>query len=256
MSNEELVAMIQAGERDKLEDLWEQVEKFVAMQAGKCTRRLEGFGGVSEEDLYQTGFLAMVDAVKRFDPSSGMSFIGFLALRLRTYFAEAAGYRTSRRDMLDYASSLDDPIPDTDGLTATDSLEDQTAQVLFEDVEERVWREQLHEALDMALTLIPEELADTLRRRFYQGQTIVNICAEYEVSFESVRQMEKKGLMAIKRSRMRRELAQFIELKTHYYSGVGLGSFQHVGSQPERLAILREEWENETVHGYARNWIL
>ena len=32
MTNEELVALIQAGERDRLPELWEQVERFVALQ--------------------------------------------------------------------------------------------------------------------------------------------------------------------------------------------------------------------------------
>ena len=35
MTNEELVALIQAGERDKLPELWEQVERFVALQANR-----------------------------------------------------------------------------------------------------------------------------------------------------------------------------------------------------------------------------
>ena len=43
------------------------------------------------EDLYQSGYLALVDAVKSYDAGRGMSFIGWLALALRTAFAEAAG---------------------------------------------------------------------------------------------------------------------------------------------------------------------
>ena len=35
MTNEELVALIQAGERDRLPELWEQVERFVAWKASK-----------------------------------------------------------------------------------------------------------------------------------------------------------------------------------------------------------------------------
>ena len=46
MSNEELVALIQAGERDKLSELWGQVEHFVYMAAGKRARALKGRGGV------------------------------------------------------------------------------------------------------------------------------------------------------------------------------------------------------------------
>ena len=38
MSNEELALRIQQGERNKLGELWGQVEKFVSMRAGKMAR--------------------------------------------------------------------------------------------------------------------------------------------------------------------------------------------------------------------------
>lgn len=74
MTNEELAAKIQQGERELIPELWNQVEKFVSQQAGICARKLEGFGGATEEDMYQSGFLALVDAVDSFNPKEGMSF--------------------------------------------------------------------------------------------------------------------------------------------------------------------------------------
>lgn len=70
MTNEELCALIQAGERDRLGELWEQVEKFVSMMAGRRARQIGGFGGVTAEDLYQSGFLAVVAAVDSYDSLS------------------------------------------------------------------------------------------------------------------------------------------------------------------------------------------
>ncbi len=67
MTNEELVALIQSGERARMGELWEQAERFVSRQAGKRARALNGFGGVTEEDLYQSGYLALVAAVDSFD---------------------------------------------------------------------------------------------------------------------------------------------------------------------------------------------
>ena len=78
MSNEELVALIQAGERDKLLELWTQVDRFVLWRAGKwlASPSLKGKGGVELDDLYQSGYLALLEAVDSFDssrvcPSSG-----------------------------------------------------------------------------------------------------------------------------------------------------------------------------------------
>lgn len=155
MTNEELVFAIQAGERERLVELWAQVERFVSIQADRRARQLNGYGGVTAEDLCQSGFLAMVEAADRYDAGSGKSFHGFLAFYLQSYFAEAAGYRTSRRDAVDFATGLDAPIPGTDDLTAADTVRDPDAAAAFDEAEQRIWLEQLHEALERALDQIP-----------------------------------------------------------------------------------------------------
>ena len=237
MTNEELVSAIQAGERERLAELWAQVERFVSIQADRRARQLNGYGGVTAEDLCQSGFLAMVEAADRYDAGSGKSFHGFLAFYLQSYFAEAAGYRTSRRDAVDFATGLDAPIPGTDDLTAADTVQDPAAAA-FDEAEQRIWLEQLHEALERALDQIPGEQSDILRRRFYAGQTLSAIGEEYGVGLETIRQRERSGLRSMRQGQARRELKQFVD--TPYYTGTGLASFRHSGSQPERLVILRE----------------
>ncbi len=46
MNNEELAALIQNGERDRLPELWAQVERFVAQQANRRLILAGGLGGV------------------------------------------------------------------------------------------------------------------------------------------------------------------------------------------------------------------
>ena len=118
MTNEELVVLIQAGERDRLPQLWAQVERFVAVQAHKRLVLSAGLGGVEFGDLYNAGYLALVAAVDSFDPDAGRSFVSWLALALKKAFAEAGGYRSRRqaRDPLHHAGSLDAPVSeDGDG---------------------------------------------------------------------------------------------------------------------------------------------
>ena len=69
MTNEELAVMIQNGRTEAILPLWEQVERFVAKQANKweqawTTRRVEF------EDLYQSGFIAMMKAAQTYDPDN------------------------------------------------------------------------------------------------------------------------------------------------------------------------------------------
>ena len=99
MSNEELVALIQGGERDKLSELWTQVERFVAKKARHRMMASNGFGGVEFDDLYNSGYIALVAAVESFDAAGG-SFIGWLALHLKTAFAKAGGYRSRKQAQL------------------------------------------------------------------------------------------------------------------------------------------------------------
>lgn len=240
MTNEELAAAVQAGDREKLLPLWEQVERFVAMQAGRRFRALGGFGGATEEDLYQSGFLALVAAVDSFNPAAGMSFIGWLALALKTAFAEAAGYR--RRDPLNNALGLNAPVPGTDDLAVADTVEDPEAAHGFEEAEREIWLGQLREALKAALETLPEIQADTLRRRFYLGQTLAEIGAQRMEAPETVRQQEAKALRALRRPGIMRPLREFAP---SCYAGTGLAAFRRRGSQPEHLVILREEWNNE-----------
>lgn len=244
--NEDLVALIQDGHRELLSQLWGQVERFIAMQARKRVRVLAGIGGVTEEDLYQSGFLALVAAVDSYDSEVGCGFIGWLDLHLKTSFAEAGGYRSEKqkRDPLHVCTSLDLPLGDSEGgETRGDIQVDPGSAAGFEEAENRIWRVQLCAVLNRALERLPEAERSTLRRRYFQAHTLDAIASADGVSKERVRQREHKGLRMLRRPGISRELRQFVEERTSYYSCVGLSSFEHTGSsQPERLVILREQW--------------
>ena len=112
MSNEELVAAIQAGE-DRMGELWIQVEGLVKWTAKHRIAILEGRGGVEFEDLYQSGYPALVAAVYSYKPDKG-AFSTWFMFYLRTAFAEATGHRTAKQklDPLNAALSLDTPLGD------------------------------------------------------------------------------------------------------------------------------------------------
>lgn len=236
MSNEELVALIQAGEREKLAELWEQVERFVAVKAHRRHLLSDGLGGVEVEDLYQSGYLALVAAVDTYDPTAGRSFISWLALALKTAFAEAGSYRSSKqaRDPLHRAGSVDMPVSEDNDTAIVDLIADPDAAQGFQDAEDRVYREQLRGALEKALDELPARQGDTLRRRFYQSQSLREIAAAEGVYPEAVRQWQEKGLRALRR---RRELQQFVETRTPYYGHWGA----RTGERTTEMIVLKRE---------------
>ena len=171
MKNEELVAAIQGGERDKLPELWGQVERFVRKKAYRRYLLSNGLGGVEVEDLYQSGYLALVAAVGSYDPAAGRSFIGWLALTLKTAFAEAGGYRSRKqaRDPLLHAVSLDVPLSDGEDetLMLSDTLLDPAAEAEVTAVEDRDWERRRRDALEAAISTLEADQQATIRRRYY-----------------------------------------------------------------------------------------
>lgn len=243
MTNEELVTAIQSGQRNRLPELWDQVERFIFQQAGKRARALNGYGGVTQEDLYQCGYFALLAAVETFTPGEG-SFIGWLAFALRNTFAEAAGYKSKKRDPLNMAASLDMPLENEDGggtATLGDLQADENAAQDFENAEQGLWQEQLHTALENALAQLPADGQATIQARFYEGHTLADTAAAAGVSVEAVRGRIRKAIEQLRRNR---RLLEFIEVRTPYYRHVGVSSFNNTWiSATESVVLERERLE-------------
>lgn len=175
MSNEELVVLIQNGERDHLPELWTRVERFVAKQANRRLVLSGGLGGVEFGDLYNAGYLALAAAVDTYDPLAGMSFIGWLAFHLKSAFAEAGGYRSRKqaRDPIHRAGSLDAPAgEEEDGATLGELVPDPAAEMAIQDVDRREDLRRLHAALEAAIAALPPDLRTVIRGRYYRGEIV------------------------------------------------------------------------------------
>ena len=178
MTNEELVALIQAGERDRLPELWEQVERFVALQANRLLHAMgpdrAALAGVEFGDLYNSGYFALVDAAERYDPEAGALFITWFALRLKSAFAEVCGWRTSKRDPLNSAKSMDARLKegDEDSGAFGDFIPDPKAAQALQDVEDGIQRDYTRQAVRQALEQLPTEERLAIKAYYYEGLTV------------------------------------------------------------------------------------
>lgn len=168
MSNEELVAAIQAGETERISELWEQVERLVKWKANRIMTALtlkNNPCGVELDDLMQSGYVAMVAAVNTYNPESG-KFSTWLMYHLQKEFADITGYRTKqgRNDPLNLpygvVAELDKPMTDdANSDPLVEIIPDSYAEAQLKAIEERLYREQLHEALERAMAEIPANRA-------------------------------------------------------------------------------------------------
>ena len=197
MTTDKIAAAVQAGDSDILE-LWQAVERFAKKQALRWCRAWEGRGGIVFDDLMQASFLALLDALGSWKPDGG-SFIGLYAMKLKTAFAAVYGQRTERerRDALQSAISLETPLEDSnEELTVADTVPDPAAELAFDDVAAADMACRLHDALENALSTLPQEQADALRMKYFEGlQADAKTC--------------QKGLRALRHPSISRELKQF-----------------------------------------------
>lgn len=194
MTNEELAAKIKAGERERVPELYQQIERLLYRVANRFYNRFSQIceaAGITCDDLSQAGFFAMLKAVEAFDPQSGYRFTTFLSHHLKNEFQSLAGMRT--RVPLNYSKSIDEEVPGADDLYLSDMLPDETAERDFEQAEHRVYNQGLSVSLDRALSLLPEACETLVRERYYSGKTLSQIAEECGVTLQAIRQREQKA---------------------------------------------------------------
>ena len=173
MSNEELVVLIQSGERDRLIELWQQVRRMALKEAVRWAAYHSN--GVELDDLEQAGFIALMRAVDGFDPAAGAKFSTWYHRILLTEFEAATGRRTEkrRRDPLDAAASLDAPITeDSDNISLGDIIPDPAAETAMENVDHWEDQRRLHAALEAAMATLPPELQAVIWRHCFCGEIV------------------------------------------------------------------------------------
>jgi DNA-directed RNA polymerase specialized sigma subunit len=126
-----LVAAIQAGERDRLPALWDEVERLIKWWSN---RLIVNIPGADFNDLYQCGYIALAAAVNTYKPVENASFAHWLAFYFKNEVAAFMGFRN--KDPLRYAESLDAPLAEDSKTTLADTIPDSSE--LIEAADERI----------------------------------------------------------------------------------------------------------------------
>ena len=175
MTNEQLAVLIQHGHNEYIAQLWQQVERFVAWQARKFCGRRDSIGGSTEEDFRQSGFLAMLDAVKYFDAEKGALFLTYLGYTLKNAFQRTADWHPQRsfaNGLLDVSISLDHAVMvgGEDGDDLKDFIADPVAEDLLCAIDEYDAWEKLREAIETALKALPDDQVHAIKNCYYYNR--------------------------------------------------------------------------------------
>lgn len=281
MTNEELVEKIQQGERDLLSELWEQVRRYpYAIASRQCdfmggTARVIGSESLELDDLMQSAYVAMLEAVETFDATQGASFISYLTYYLKKQFAKTkanasgwswSAYKRSETEKLLLkqcenaglpppelkvhlgVSSLNASIGDGDDGDPTE-LGDFVADPsdAYADVEDAIYQQQLHDKLDEAMAVLTPSQRQTIEAVYYRGLSQENTAAELGVSRQYCSRIEQAAMQRLRQHDIRNKLEEFVDFRTPFYMHVGVQSFQNTGSSAvERIVEMRERFRDQS----------
>ncbi|MCD7768909.1 MAG: sigma-70 family RNA polymerase sigma factor [Oscillospiraceae bacterium] len=147
--------------------------------------------------------------------------------------------RTSKRDALAAALSLDAPITDDGDVTLADTLEADNGA--FDNTERDIWLQQLRETMTGALERLTPKQRAIVEVRYYQDRPRREIALNLGCSATGVEQQEKKALGELRRSKHLTGLDQFVEEQTDYFFHVGVTRFNSTGTSSVEAVVLQRE---------------
>lgn len=213
--------------------------------------------GLTADDFEQEGFFAVQYAAEHYDPGKGFAFSTWLAYAMQRQIdlALTGGHRrtvtdadgkqhTVSADPLNHCASLDVPLDDEDGGAATlgDLQPDPAAAGELLDVEERLYQEQLHAALEEALYKLTEREQAVIRGNFYAGKSVRQISEEQGLTIGQANTAKANAFRKLRRNP--RLLRWHDEIVTsHAWHGTGFTAWAHGGSVEERtVEYLESRW--------------
>ena len=252
MTNEEMTVRIQQGETGLYSLLWERVEKLVTLLAGRYYARSQvtcARSGVEIEDLIQAGYFAMMDAVASFSAESGYKLTTYLNRHLLNQWTQMLGVKHGREkfDPLNRCISLESPIAGENKETALgDVIPDKAAEQAIESSFERVYAQQLHDVLESCLDTLKPTEADTIRGRFYRGETLKQIADRQGCTFQYIRIQEANALRGLGRGANLRKLKAWREdIIDQYAYKTGFGMFRQMGASSVEITAEKLDSEQE-----------
>ena len=105
MTNEELAELVQEGNDGLIPQLWEQVQVYVRRKAETAMRSIPPEHGVEVDDLAQSGYFALLEAVATFDREKG-TFLCWLEKYLKTEFAGLSQILCKHRNAVQIEQNL------------------------------------------------------------------------------------------------------------------------------------------------------
>lgn len=257
-TNEALAALAAAGNSFALGQLWEINKGLLHRlfwQWYSKNKAVADAAGLTLEDFDQESFFAVQRAAQHHDPSKG-SFTSLLPYYVLSQIRHAVcgehcksietdnGKRVQvSANPLNECSSLDAPLDADDAGSSTkgETIEDPAATQAFQTAEDNLYTEELHNALEEALSHLAVKQADVVRRHYFEGQTLKEISQEDGTTLNAARNREQAAFIALSRNLKLQRWRDDV-ITTRAWRGTGWNAWSRYGSVQERTV---EYWDEQ-----------
>lgn len=242
LSNEEMVTLYRAGDAAAVEELWRQNQGIVHKVAGRFLR-LAVRGAADEADLYQAGFLALMDAVRLWDPERGGAFISVLTPHLFHRMQDVCRLHSRRQLREGTPLSLDAPLSAEDG---DGTLQDIVADTSLVPVEEQAVMEDTRRRVQEALNRLPKQDAELLHRVYWRGQSLRRAARALGLDYGFAYRRQRRALVALRKDV---RLLRLVDEQTGFYRHKGVTAFNSSFSSTVEDAVARREEVLKRLYG-------
>ena len=252
MTNEELLQQIRNGGGHHLNMLWEQTQGLFYMLSDKLYRRHKNRAdscGIERDDCRQVCWFAFADAVNSYNkkPEQEYGFASFAKYHVRRRVYELLGLRTSKRNPLDEADSLDAPLPGQDGdnLTIADTVADTQSEAPFDVID----GSDIAAEVKRVVSALPEKQAAAVRGRFWRDKTLAEVSAELGISQKQMHNQYREAIRKLRRNRRLQEIHDEYYANANLTKHTGFRFWKESGMSSVEWHLLKLEERLERVKG-------
>ena len=222
-----------------MEELWNTVRRLIGMWAYQ-------YSASNIEDLIQSGYIALYDAVQGYNPDKGMKFTSYLKFHIQRRFDETAGRRGAKYRPDNDAVSLHAPLGEETDTTMLDMLQDPSAE--FEgDLFDKVSKEQDCAALMKEIDKLPEDMRKSLLLTSWDGYTVKQAADIMQVPAKRVEYCRKAAARTIRATKTARIIGP------DYHISLSRFRFTHTSIE-EEYVLLKEQVEEMRLYNDTKSY--
>ncbi len=223
----------------------EQYTTWIKKVANRYNGILEQTGAISEDDLFQVGCMALLEAQKKYNPDAGMKFMSYSFNHIRNAMRCELGF-SSHRKAPDGMIYLDEPLSEDAEASRIDLIPDE-APTAEEAHIEQDRKEEIAEAVHAAI--------DRLKNHKYR-EIITRCWINGQSRSEAAEEMGMKATVLSNYDRYAREKLSRDEILINFavpFFHVSLGKYKNTWTSAVEAAVIwREEHQGEIWKEYEK----